>query len=342
MQPKEPRLEDRLNTSEPGAARFLRLLLALIGLALALLGGFNFLVDPYSSYGSPLGLRRPRPVRLVKLDRLREANPPPEALILGSSRVRVIAPDGVRRLFGARAFHLGGLKSSPQSWLSLTRYAVDELGYPIRLVIVGVDPSSFVDVTSYLQHPATVPELRRHLRHPHYSRFRSLVHLWSPAQTKVSVTMLRHASGGAGLADANRFLVDESGFIRQHVPLDPEAITETAVGLHRSRGVVEREHLKDFEAFVDFAEARGITVVAYVTPEAPGLAHALSVTHHPETLAATRDLLRKASRKGVVFCDVGSLGLEKPDFVDPHHPTMEAGTRILGALHRCASDEGLR
>ena len=340
MHPKEPRLEELLAGSEPKAARFVTLLLGLIGAALAILGGFNYLVDPFSSYGSPMNLERPRPVRLVKLDRLREADPPPEALILGSSRVRVIAPEGVERSFGLKAFHAGGLKGSPQNWLSVTRYAVDERGYPIRLVILGVDPSSFVDVTSYLQHPANIPELRRHLRFPRYSQFRSWVHLWSPRQTKASMALLMTGSRQIGPDDANPFLVDANGFARHFLPLDAVDITKTAVSLHRAQGVVEREHIDDFEALVRFASARRITIVAYVTPQAPALTRALSRTHYPQTLVATRSILQDAIPKGLILCEVDSLGLQKSDFVDPHHPTLEAGNRILESLHRCAREEG--
>lgn len=338
MRPAEPRLEDHMAVPEPKASRFLTLLLALIGASLALVGGLNYLVDPYSSYASPLGLERPRPVRLQKLDLLREAAPPPEALILGSSRVRVISPQGVKRSFGLTTFHAGGLKGSPQNWLAVARYAVDDLGYPIRLLILGVDPSSFVDVTNYQQHPANVPELRRNLRHPRLSQFRSWVHLWNPRQTKASLRLL--TSRPAGTEDANPFQLDEEGFARRYLPLNPADITETAVALHRSRGTVEREHVKDFEALVQFAEARGIRIVAYITPEAPGLKRELAATHYPETLRATRAILRKATGKSLVFCEVESLALQRTDFVDPHHPTLEAGARILEALHRCASEEG--
>ncbi|MGK2855850.1 MAG: hypothetical protein ACSLFQ_01455 [Thermoanaerobaculia bacterium] len=341
MRPTEPRLEDHLAASEPKAARFLKLLLVLIGVALALLGGFNYLVDPYSIYGSPLGLQRPRPVRLAKLDLLRAADPPPEALILGSSRVRMLPPVSVKRLFGLQAFHLGGPKSSPQNWLSLTRYAVDDLGYPIRLVIVGVDPSSFVDVTTYLQHPAEVPELRRHLRYPRFSQFRSWAHLWSPAQTKASLAFLSATTRSRGPAEAGAGRWDKDGFVLRSLPLDAGEITETAISLHRSRGVVEGEHLEDFEAFVEFATERRITIVAYVTPETPELARALQGTHFPETKRATREILRKAEGKGLVYCEVESLAFQNEDFVDPHHPTAEAGARLLEALSVCARDEGV-
>ena len=47
---------------------------------------------------SPLKLDRPKPVRFIKLDRLRDAKPAPEALVLGSSRVRVLAPGRAPRL----------------------------------------------------------------------------------------------------------------------------------------------------------------------------------------------------------------------------------------------------
>jgi hypothetical protein len=340
MHPVEPRLEDHLPVDERKAKRFLSLLVSFIVVALVLLGAFNWLVDPLAMYGSPLELNRLEPVRLAKLELLRDADPPPAALVIGSSRVRLLAPVGVKQLFGTETFHLGGPKSTPQYWLTLTRHAVDDLGYPIRLVILGVDPSSFVDVTNYMRHPADVPELRRHLRHPIYSRFRSLVHVWSPQQTRASLVVLKASGWSLGSAGERPPRWDRRGFVRRLDVLDPDEIARTVIRLHRSSGAVEREHLDDFEAFLDFAEARDIRIVAYVTPEAPSLTRALAATHYPQTLEATRTILIGASSRGLVLCEISSLGLTESDFVDPHHPTLHASTRILGTLQSCAGGKG--
>lgn len=335
--PPELRLDDALPASESRARRFLRILAGLIAAALVLQGSFNYLVDPFSLYGSPTDLPRMRPVRMVKLEMLQEISSPPEALILGSSRVRMLEPARATRLFGLRTFHMGGPKGSPQNWLAVTRYLVEEQDFPIRLLIIGIDPSTFVDVPNYLHHPVNVPELRRHLRNPLLLRIRSLAHLWSPRQTAASVRTLFREQAPSGTAPS---LWNEDGLVRGFAPLDPVAIRATSLALHRSHGVQEPEHLADFRELLEFARAHDIRIVAYVTPEAPPLRHLLERTHFPATRAELIATLEQAASDRFLLCDVDSLGLTRADFVDPHHPNVQASRRILDSLGECARRQG--
>lgn len=83
--------------SDAWAGRYVAWLLLLICLFFGLQATLNFLVNPRGHYASPLRDVDPRTVRGVKLDLLAAAVPPPQALILGSSRVRSLPPQQLGR-----------------------------------------------------------------------------------------------------------------------------------------------------------------------------------------------------------------------------------------------------
>lgn len=344
-QPRPPAaLEELLPASDRRGRRFVAVFLGLMALALALHGGFNFLIDPYDLYGSPLPLERSRTVRSLKLELLRRAEPIPEALILGSSRVRMLDPAIAGQRFGRRFFHAGGPVGGTADWLSITRYAVEDLGYPIRLVILGVDAPSFSSQPNLWLHPVGHPELRRHLRHPYLTWVRSWVHVWSPEQTLMSWKRVSVRSGEEIRRAKERFARDwrGNGFRPVNPPLDVEQIFQGNVEIHRSHHPIEPGHRADFEAFADFAAERGLTVFSFVTREAPRLRQILEQTHYPAVRERAEEILSGAQDRGVYFCDLDKLPLRTEDFVDPHHLSYRGGAKVLLALRVCAQKRGWR
>ena len=313
-----------------------------MALALLLHGGFNALVDPYDIYGSPLTLERSRTIRGLKLELLRRAQPAPEALILGSSRVRMLDPARAGRRLGVRFFHAGGPVGGTADWLSIARYAILDLGYPIRLLLLGVDAPSFSSQPSLWLHPVGHPELRRHLRHPLLTRVRSWVHVWSPEQTQISWNRVTAQSGEEIRRGKKQFVRAWSpeGFRRVNPPLDREEIFQGNVELHRSHHQIEPGHLANFEALADLAAARGVTVVSFLTPESPRLRRSLEQTYYPAARERTEGVLRSAADKGVIFCDLEVLQLRTWDFVDPHHLSYRGGVKVLRVLEICARGRG--
>ncbi len=335
-------LDDLLPATEGQGRRFVAVLLALAAAALMLQGGFNLAVDPYGFYGSPLDIERTLTVRGVKL-RLMKRAPAPEGLILGSSRVRMLDPAVAGERFGVPFFHAGGPAGGVADWLTFTRHATLDLGLPIRLLIVGIDPPSFTSQPSHWLHPVSYPELRPHLRHPWLTWVRSRVHLVSPDQTELSLKRLA-ADGEQVRRSRERFASGwrSDGFRQLNPPLDAEQIFQGNLELHRSHQEIEREHLADFQALADFAAERGVTVVTFLTPEAPRLRRALKNTLYPAARETTEGILRSVRDRGVLYCDVDVLRLTAKDFVDPHHLGYAGGKRILRILEICARTRGWR
>ncbi|MCP3962607.1 MAG: hypothetical protein GY719_32605 [bacterium] len=337
-----PSLDDLLPDSDHRGRRFVIAFLGLLALALLIHGGFNALVDPYEFYDSPLERERPLTVRRLKLELLERAMPPPEGLILGSSRVRALDPRLAGERFGVRFFHAGGPVGGAADWLSFSRYATSELGHPIQLLLLGVDTPSFTSQPSLWLHPVSYPELRRQLRYPALIRARSLIHLWSPHQTRLSWRLLTARTDEEVRRARVRFAGDWrlDGFRPRNPSLDAEQIFQGNLEAHHSHWGVEPSHHADFEALVDFAAERGITVVSFITPEAPRLRRALEQTSYPEARARTEEILRGARDRGVLFCDLDLLPLAANDFVDPHHLSRGGGAKVLRMLQVCAERRG--
>lgn len=341
---RPPTLDDLLPATEGRGRRFVTWLAALVVSALLVQGGFNALVDPYGFYGSPIDIERTTTVRELKLDLLRRASPPPEALILGSSRVRMLDPALAEKRFGVRFFHAGGPVGGVADWLTFTGHAVRDLGYPIRLVIVGADPPSFTSQPNLWLHPVSYRELRPHLRWPLLTWVRSWVNLLSPEQTSLSWKRLTVQTDESvrrtrlGFAQPWR----RDGFRPFNPPLDAEEIFQGNLEAYKSHHPIDPGHRADFEALADFAAEHGITVVSFITPEAPRLRQALAGSRFGDHKEKVEAVLRGAADRGVIFCDVDVLRLRTEDFVDPHHMSYRGGSRVLRILEICAKTRGWR
>ena len=327
-----------LPESEAGARRYIAGLLLLICLFFGLQASFNFLINPRGHYDSPLHNVDARTVRRVKLDLLAAATPAPQALILGSSRVRSLPPAHLEGLFRLPTFHAGGPKSAPSNWLTITSHVVKQLGYPLKLVVIGVDPSSFIDVVDFERHPIYSARLRPFLRRPWVSWISSRRHLLSARQTRQSWLLL---TGGYLFSDITVELGvtwNADGFRTEYRPLDAERILDDSRALHAVHIALRREHEDDFRALLELAQASDLQILTFMTPETEEMRRYLGGTTFRKTRQATVDLLQQTDHPKSLFCDIDSLPLGAADFVDPHHTTIRASQRILDLLSRCAEE----
>lgn len=100
----------------------------------------NITVDPFGIFGiglyPPITDNRYLHMRVV----LEECEPPPECLIIGSSRVECLDEDRVTELTGYKCVNCWGPGATPEIYTATLRMALEEFGFPIRLVIVGAEP----------------------------------------------------------------------------------------------------------------------------------------------------------------------------------------------------------
>ncbi len=331
-------LETQMTDSEEGAGRYLLALFFVIAIGLVLPAALNFLVNPHGLYASPLDLERNRDdQRLIKIELLKQANTPPRALILGSSRVRSFNPDYATELFGLKTFHAGLSVGRFPDWLSVTRYTVNELDYPIKVILLGIDPDSFIASTNYIHHPAHFQELRRHLTHPIEPWIKSRIHIWSPNQTKISLKLLLSTILGLGKNDQ---LFSQDGLQLNNRFHDTDEVIKILVHGHSFPKQVNKNNLGDFNALLDLANERGITIIAFLTLETPQMRDLLKHTYYSRTRAEAKAILHRSEKKGLIFCDLDQVEFDWNDYVDPHHPGDKTGRELIELLHGCALENG--
>jgi len=108
-----------------------------------LVGGLNFIVDPFAIYGTSLFPAITFNKYQNKLFLLRHFQPPPGALIIGSSRVQSIDPDDVRELTGLDTFNWEVPAAKAETIYSCLRIALEDFDIPVKMVIVGIEPEVF-------------------------------------------------------------------------------------------------------------------------------------------------------------------------------------------------------
>jgi|GEM_PF-4453061 len=349
------RLDEMMPSSDGKARAFLRLVILLIVLGMSGQAGLNYLLNPMGRWGTRHLIPAKDDQRYYKVDLLAHANPAPEILVLGSSRSRGLDPSYISRVFSRPAFNASVEAGSVQDWLGFTGYAVSELKYPVRLLIIGVDAGDFVMHTNRQQHPANVPELRRQLAHPWFDWFKTRIYLWSPAMTRASWTVIKK---WWNQTNVNGFYYDDGEDIQRKRPdarenwrpdgfnpyLPGHAASQEisiSVGIHQTNTEVQPGHLKDFERLVKFAGARGIKIVAFLTPITPRLYQALTQqTNYNQTLERTRSILRTAERQGVIICEVEHLPFNYREWADPDHPGPGSSRLIVDTLYSCVARGG--
>jgi len=311
--------------------RFLGLLLCVLLLTAAL----NYLVNPESIYSTellPPLTWNTRPDKAALMDR---AQPHPQALVLGSSRIMKIEPAMVESLSGLPAFNAGVNTAMAEDYYVLVRYAAERARLPLKLVIIGVDVDAFHDhepINDYLLQPNALGSFlqKGEARHAAWKRFTSL---FNGYQTKLSLISLWDSLIARRKPnyhfEADGYLhFDQYEAERASGKYDLDGKIAITVGqyLRRYQGYSRpsAERLDYFDKTLQYCRDHGIRVVVFLTPTHPRVVAALQprgyAQRRQEVLAAVSAL---CARHGVPFRDFSTLdtfdGLPS-DFFDGVHP----------------------
>src|ERR1700730_17557801 len=126
------------------ARRWLQVFFVVLLGGVASVGGTNFLVNPLGYYPTHALPPITWSSRGLKLRLLSEA-PPPEVLILGSSRSMKIAPRDVQRLSHFTAFNASVDSARVEDWYALLNFTLSRPGMRLQRVILAIDPEAFHD-----------------------------------------------------------------------------------------------------------------------------------------------------------------------------------------------------
>ena len=313
--------------------RFVLVFLVVTFAVLATIGALNYVVNPEGTYSTRmfppiLWGARPEKANLLPL-----AQPPPQALILGSSRVMNLPPSAVQRVTGLVTFNAGVNSAKPEDYFVMLRYAVEKARLAPRLVIIGVDVEGFHDHEPwhlYLAEPTLLGSLMP--RSERFWRWRSFTRLFTHFETGLSLTSLWKIA---------------SGHTTRTQRLDPDGLTHfddlektrnsgTSTQAQTIQATVQRfiprydeytgvsaERIGYLNDTLAYAHDHHIQVITFLTPTHPEVAAGLAQHGYFARQREVVATMRAASQKwGVPFYDLSdpdSFGGKLTDFYDGVH-----------------------
>jgi hypothetical protein len=333
--------------SESAWRSFLSRFLLTVVLGLFGVGTLNYFVNPEGLYGThfvPQILWGSRPQKAAML---KSVQPPPEALIMGSSRVMNILPAEVQAATGLRTFNAGVDLAKAEDFYILLRYAVEEAHLRPKLLILGCDVEVFHNherVHYYLQQPSLLASFLWHSESQHW-RWHSFTKLLSHEETQLSMESLYKSVRGKTTPFSH---VEADGHVE-----DDEWERERAAGqqdLQREiRSTIDRfspryydysglseERLAYFDATLRYAHDHGIQTVVFLTPTHPAVEEGLRPHGYAERKQeVTAALQRISSAWSVPFYDFSSpeaFGGDPKDFYDGVHYDETFAPRMIAKM----------
>lgn len=320
--------------SESAWRSFLSRFLLTVVLALICIGSLNYFVNPEGLYGThlvPQILWGARPQKAVML---KSVQPPPEALIMGSSRVMTILPAEVQAATGLRTFNAGVDSAKAEDFYILLRYAVEQAHLRPKLLILGCDVEVFHNhepVHYYLQQPSLLASFLWHSESQHW-RWQTFTKLLSHQETQLAVESLyksvRRKTTPFSHAEADGHVVDDE-WERERAAGRQDLQREIRFTIDRFRpryddytGLSE-ERLAYFDATLHYAHDHGIQTIVFLTPTRPAVEEGLRQHGYEErkqeVTAALQRISSAWSARFHDFSSAESFGGDPSHFYDGVH-----------------------
>jgi len=265
--------------------QFTAILAIVCVVTIVLVATFNYVVDPFDLYG--ISVVEPYQFNRYerKLEFFRAFQPPPEALIIGDSRVESFDPDLVEELTGLRCFNWAQPSARLETVLATLKIAVEESNAPIEMIIISTDPMLFHPSDWISPQARMVPACSKYFANdPALLNLKErVVRLITVEQTESSIMALRREFGVGDLPlvryredgmaiyprreDAlETGTYDLEAALEARVPVYPYEI----LGIEKFTSLSEtRKEL--WSEFVEICIERGIKIYAFMPPMHPRL-----------------------------------------------------------------------
>lgn len=320
--------------------RYATLILLTTGLLLAATAALNWLVDPYARYGT--GLINP----LVELPRrekyllLRDMAPPPDILILGSSRAMRLSPALVEDLTGRTAFNAGVSRAMPLDYFVWSHFAIAGLAAPPELIVVCVDIQAMHPTVIWNNPDWLESSPLRAYAGPYQTTFSLeafLTGLLSGSQAADSLQAvwrnLTTGDLGQPLYDAHgAILPDADGQLVEapRVPFDDYAFWQ-------SFDRIPQERFDNLRRLFDLTRDHDVALMIVLLPfDAEALAEMRQIDSFNRVYDTLRDFLREQQAVyGFAYhdlTDVDTFGGDPYGFDDYYHMSYANADRVVTAL----------
>jgi len=330
-------------------SEFLRGYFTSLAITVFLIVAFNWIVDPFDIYGNQLFPPWQANRYAEKYDLYNKFEPPPEALIIGSSRVGSLDPLVVESITGHRCFHWGVPSAGIEAYNAILELAYEKRDANIKLIIIGVDPVSFKE-----GNPVQVQMLYE----PHYTKYFHkslqqkadwLIRLLTKEQTVMSAKVILRSLGGIAdqAAPDNR----EDGF-----PLysnREEAISEGKFDFEKNlemrlamypggftcitgESKISESNKRLWEQFLEKCQDRGIKVYAFMPVEHPRLYEKMeslgAIPVYEEIAQYLKATVEGADGIFMDFTKLDSFNGDISEFYDEVHMRKPNGDLLLHKL----------
>ncbi len=322
-------------------------LIILLG-GLATTAAVALLVDPFKVFGTSRVPSYFANERVQKPEFFLEATPPPQAIILGSSRVLHIDPRCLTELTGLPAFNFGVGNGNADDWRAIMSFIHDHGRAPVRELLIGVEADAFDTHTDHRMEIA--PYLSKYIGHAGLSWGEATRLLFGEDAFESGLRTLRHylrpTPGGQAYyygPDGLQFEpVRDEQIRRGTYPFEAWTAKQVArlQGLAADRfDQLSPTRVASFRTIIRDAHAAGTTIDVFVAPMHPVLTRARSFSQIPQREAELDVLLSQLERDGMLryhrLAEVEDLGRDLTGFYDGGHMIGTTATRVLLRLfHR--------
>jgi hypothetical protein len=333
---------------EPRRLRRFTLLVAAIAAAVvAVVAGFNAVVDPYGTVGTGLFPTVTWSDRALKADLARALPQPPQVVILGSSRAMKVEPRYIELETGETAFNAAVSSGRPiDAWafvnLLQDAYPDNRPGYLWLLDVEAFRP--WPPDPGLLNTPALAQYLPADVRREaRLENLKLLISLDTASQSLKSLrTNLRGGSAASGSAD-----FDADGFRRRDyhdvraaagVPLATELrqTIRQAQGTYREYRRLDPQAKRYFEKTLGVMNDQGATPIVVLSPQHPQVTAAVGdagwSARHRQLLAYLRSLQGRYDFELLDCTDIAAFGGDPQEFYDGYHLTVPNTRRLLDTV----------
>ena len=306
------------------------------------------LIDPFQVFGTGLIPTEVVNERVFKPVQFLRATPPPQAIILGSSRVFQIDPRCVTELTGLPAFNFGVGNGNAEVWYAIMRFIHEYGRAPPRELLIGIEADAFDTHTDHRMEIA--PYLSKYIGHSGLSWGEATRLLFGEDAFKSGLrTLWHHLRPMRGERpyyfgpDGLQFDAARDELIRRGVyPFEAETAKQAArlQGLAADRfDELSPPPVALFRTVLRDARAAGATIDVFITPMRPMLTRARAFSQIPQRDADLDVLLTQLERDGILhyhrLAEVEDLGQDPEGFYDGAHMTPTMAKRVLLRLfHR--------
>lgn len=314
----------------------------------------NFIINPFGLYPTRFFERSQDNFRLKKYEMASRQYPPPDTLVIGSSRVMTMRPADVESLLGGRAFNWGVPSATAEDYYAATRLCTEKLGIKLKRIIVAVDLEAFNPAEPLMPEARYLSDYAGYLSlspEANASNFEKFALILSMQQTRESIAVLRRKLERT--KGAPKTIIQNDGYVFQaqrektinEGTFDLEKILAQRVRKYPVRSLklegythADRRRLEYLRMFLEYCSERSIIVYAYLTPYHPDLWKVIDAIPESSRLREVELAIGSVFKRYGVnlhdFSKVESFGGNPSRFYDEIHGMPDLETAILVELIR--------